>query len=232
MAEKLTAKKQASKSQPVRRRTGAAPLSYAQQRLWFLQQLDPTSTQYNLPAAVRIEGPLDSNVLQRSFAEIVRRHESLRTTFTLIDGLPAQVVAEPREFPLPVIDVQEGAQLAAHIEAESGAPFDLEHGPLFRAQLLRQSVLEHVLLLNAHHIISDSWSYGVMVRELIALYESYSSGRAPAVAEPELQYVDFATLAAGPGAGTDDQRSPALLARPVFRFAAGFGIAGGPAARG
>jgi amino acid adenylation domain-containing protein/non-ribosomal peptide synthase protein (TIGR01720 family) len=192
LAQKLAAKKQSSRLQAAPRRSGAAPLSYAQQRLWFLQQLDPNSTQYNLPAAVRIEGPLDVAVLERTFSEIVRRHEALRTRFTVVKGLPAQVIEEASRFLLPVTDVRDDMEVALRIEADSAAPFDLEHGPLFRAQLLRKSQREHVLLLNAHHIVADNWSFAVLVNEILALYDAYASGRAPSLSEPAMQYADFA----------------------------------------
>ncbi len=192
LLEKLSAKKQVSRIRPRTQETGPAPLSYAQQRLWFLQQLDPASAQYNLPAAVRIEGPLDRSALERCFAEIVRRHEPLRTTFTTVDGAPVQVAGPAGSFSLAVRDTRDLDEATRRIEEQACAPFDLERGPLFRAELLRLSGEEHVLVLNAHHIISDSWSFGILVREILALYETTARGGNAALPVPSLRYSDFA----------------------------------------
>ncbi|HET7228583.1 MAG TPA: amino acid adenylation domain-containing protein [Longimicrobium sp.] len=177
---------------------GAAPLSFAQERLWFLHRLQPGSTLYHLPAALRITGGADEALLERTLGEVVRRHGPLRTTFREVDGVPEQVVAPFAGFTLPVDDLSaldpaahegEVARIAA---AEVAAGFDLERGPLFRARLLRLGGGAHVLLLCAHHIVSDGWSGGVLLDELWALYAAYREGRPYPLAELPVQYADFA----------------------------------------
>ncbi len=193
LIERLSAKKQPSRIPSRANGSGPAPLSYAQQRLWFLQQLDPSSAQYNLPAAVRIEGPLDVTVLERCFAEIIRRHEALRTTFSTIVDEPVQVASPSFSFTLQVSEVSEADEVTRRMELQARTVFDLERGPLFRAELLRMSAGEHVLLLNAHHIISDSWSFGILVQEILALYEAIANGSRPSLPLPALRYTDFAS---------------------------------------
>ena len=192
LIERLSAKKPPSRISPRANRSGPAPLSYAQQRLWFLQQLDPSSTQYNLPAAVRIEGPLDVTVLERCFAEIIRRHEPLRTTFSTLAGEPVQVVGPSSLFALQVSEVCDFDEVRRRMELQARTVFNLERGPLFRAELLRMSPREHVLLLNAHHIVSDSWSFGILVQEILALYKAIANGSQPPLPLPPLRYTDFA----------------------------------------
>jgi amino acid adenylation domain-containing protein len=173
-------------------------LSFAQQRLWFIDQLDPGNPAYNCPAAVSLSGALDLNALCAAFDHLVARHESLRTTFAAIDGLPHQIISPPAPLPLPVLDLQAHppAQHRREVEriaaAEAQTRFDLASGPLLRVQLLRLAPQEHVLLLTLHHIIGDAWSVGVLVRELAELYESYRSGREPVLEELPIQYGDFA----------------------------------------
>src|SRR5688572_25739971 len=175
-----------------------APLSFAQERLWVLDQLHPNRAIYNVPDAHFLKERVDIDALQRSLGEIVRRHESLRTTFQMIDGQPVQVIAPPQPFSLNVIDVthlpdgerQEKAQLLATEEAQK--PFDLSHGPLFRVQLVRLAEKEHLLLLTMHHIISDGWSLEVMGRELSVLYRAYRTGQSSPLPELPIQYADFA----------------------------------------
>jgi amino acid adenylation domain-containing protein len=174
------------------------PLSFAQQRLWFLDQLKPNSSFYNIPSAVRLRGTLDVAALELSFNEIIRRHEPLRTRFGLVDGVPRQLIDEAHDFNLPVID------LSTHVEAEREAeasrvaaaeaqlPFDLSSGPLLRASVVRLTDQEHVLLCTMHHIISDGWSMGILIRELTTLYEAYSTGQQSPLPELEIQYADFA----------------------------------------
>ncbi|HEY2510863.1 MAG TPA: amino acid adenylation domain-containing protein, partial [Polyangiaceae bacterium] len=174
------------------------PLSFAQQRLWFLDQLEPGSAGYNMPAAMRVEGPLDVESLRRAFEEIVRRHESLRTTFASRDGEPAQVVHAPAAWPLPVHDLSGLPPEAREAEArrraaeEAARPFSLERGPLLRTTLLRLAPDEHVLLLVMHHVASDGWSLGVLVKELEALYEAFHGGRSSPLPPLLVQYADFA----------------------------------------
>jgi amino acid adenylation domain-containing protein len=179
-------------------RTGPLPLSFSQRRLWFLDQLDPGSAVYNIPYPLRLEGRLDPQILQSAFAEVVRRHEALRTTFPGLDGEPYQAIAPAASFPLPVIDITglpealRSAEAAVLVESESRRPFDLGSGPLFRAMLLRLGPARHVLLLAMHHIVSDGWSLEILLRELAALYEACAAGRPSPLPELPVQYADFA----------------------------------------
>ncbi|WNG46585.1 amino acid adenylation domain-containing protein [Archangium minus] len=180
-------------------RSQALPLSFAQQRLWFIDQLAPGSHTYNVPFFARLKGPLDVSVLERSLAELVRRHESLRTTFTLVNGQPVQRIAPEHEFVLPVErleGVAEGEReevLRRLAEEEARRPFDLEKGPMLRARLLRVAEDDHVLLLSKHHIVSDMWSLSQLERELSALYQSYVRGEEPSLPALSVQYADYAT---------------------------------------
>ena len=173
-------------------RDDGVPLSFAQQRLWFLHQLEPSSSAYNIPAALHIDGLLNIEVLTHCINEIIRRHESLRTTFPIVDGGPVQNIAPVLEFELPLVNAEQQAWLEHLIAEESERPFDLAHGPLLRALLLRLAEDEHVLLLTAHHISVDGWSVKVFMRELAALYEAYSDEQPSPLAELPLQYADFA----------------------------------------
>ena len=176
-----------------------APLSFAQQRLWFLDQLEPESALYNMPAAVRLSGVLVVAALERSLSELVRRHEALRTRFVARGGEPLQVVEEAAGVELPVTDLSEirdaaerEAAAMRHCTEEARRPFDLGRGPLLRASLLRLGAEEHILLLTTHHIVSDGWSAGVMVGEVGRLYEAFSEGRESPLAELAVQYTDYA----------------------------------------
>ncbi|HZI16775.1 MAG TPA: condensation domain-containing protein, partial [Myxococcus sp.] len=179
-------------------RTGALPLSFAQQRLWFIDQLEPGNATYNLPVVVRLKGPLDVATLQRSLTEVVRRHEALRTTFVAREGEPLQLIAPPAPVALQQVDLSSLEAEAAHAEAlrlmgeELHRPFALESGPLLRAQVLKLAPAEHMLVLNTHHIVSDGWSQGVLVREVTALYEAFLEGRPSPLPELPVQYADFA----------------------------------------
>ncbi|MGK7878448.1 MAG: amino acid adenylation domain-containing protein, partial [Xenococcaceae cyanobacterium] len=174
------------------------PLSFGQQRLWFLNQLDPNSSAYNMAAAYRLTGHLSIKALEQSLNKIVRRHEVFRTTFPSIDGQPSQVIATNIALTLPRTDLRENPEtereaLAQQIATEEAQqPFELASGPLFRAKLLRLTEVEYVLLLNMHHIISDGWSFDVFFRELAALYEAFSTGKASPLPELPIQYADFA----------------------------------------
>ena len=176
----------------------AFPLSFAQQRLWFMEQLQPETPWYNVPAAVRMTGTLHARALERSLNEILNRHETLRTTFAVVEGQPVQRIAPRLTLPLPVVNLQ--ALTAAEREAEvqrrareeAQRPFDLAQGPLLRATLLSLEDDEHVLLLTMHHIISDGWSLGVFMRELAALYAAYTSGKPSPLPALPIQYADFA----------------------------------------
>ncbi|HEX2081374.1 MAG TPA: amino acid adenylation domain-containing protein, partial [Longimicrobium sp.] len=184
---------------PVERanRHGPLPLSFAQQRLWFLDRLQPGSPLYNVPAALRLTGELNGPALARALGEIVRRHESLRTTFAGEGAEARQVIAPPTDdFALPFENLSSHADRRAEAlrraREEAEAPFDLARGPLFRARLLRLAADEHVLLLTLHHAVSDGWSTGVLVRELSALYAAFAEGRPSPLPEPPVQYADFA----------------------------------------
>jgi len=179
-------------------RDGELPLSFAQQRLWFLDQLEPGSPLYNVPDAVRINGPLDVAALERSLNEIVRRHEVLRTTFPTVDGKPVQVIAPDLTIPLPVVDLTGLPEAEREPEAlrqareQARRPFDLARGPLLRARLLRLGEEDHVALMIMHHIASDGWSTGVLVQEIAALYDAFSHDRPSLLPELPIQYADFA----------------------------------------
>jgi amino acid adenylation domain-containing protein/FkbM family methyltransferase len=179
-------------------RNADMPLSYAQQRLWFLDQLEPDSPFYNSPIAMRLTGQLNVRALKQTLSEIVRRHEVLRTTFPVINGKPAQVIAPSTELLFIVKDLSEVEPAQRELEArriavqEAEKPFDLAKGPLFWGTLLRLAEDEHIVILAIHHIVSDGWSKGVLVREVGILYEAFSSGRTSPLAELPLQYSDYA----------------------------------------
>jgi amino acid adenylation domain-containing protein len=179
-------------------RPRTAPASFPQERLWFLDRLQPGSAFYNVPAALRLAGALDVAALERALGEIVRRHEALRTVFEERDGAPVQVVKPFAGFSLPVEDLSapdEGereARVKGLAAEESERPFDLAAGPMFRARLLRLGAEEHVLLLCMHHIVCDEWSLGLLFRELWALYGAFREGRPSPLAELPVQYADFA----------------------------------------
>jgi fengycin family lipopeptide synthetase B len=174
------------------------PLSFAQQRLWFLDQLEPGSTVYNVPGALRIGGSLSVEVLERCFNEIVRRHEALRTTFSVVEEEPVQIIAASTKVSLPVIDISHFSETEREEEArrlvfeEANKPFDLRQGPLFRTALIRLGQSDHVLLLTLHHIVSDGWSMGVLYRELSALYQAFKNREPSPLPDLPIQYADFA----------------------------------------
>ncbi|WP_328491695.1 non-ribosomal peptide synthase/polyketide synthase [Streptomyces sp. NBC_00414] len=172
-------------------RTRPLPLSFAQQRLWFLDRLRPGDSRYNSAVALRLTGPLDRTALSRALDTVVERHEALRTTFEESDGRPAQTVRPAAPVPLPVTDTPSYA-LEAALLAEYDRPFDLGTGPLLRALLLRESDTAHTLLLTAHHIITDGWSMGIVLDELCAAYDARARGAAPAPEPVATQYPDFA----------------------------------------
>src|SRR5918911_2442002 len=175
----------------------STPLSYAQERLWFLDQLQPSAV-YNIVNARRLRGPLDLQALECSLAEIIRRHETLRTRIEVEDGQPLARIAALEAFHMEVVDLSElsagegerAAQEQARLEAER--EFDLERGGLVRAKLVRLSDENHVLLLMMHHIISDGWSMNLLSRELGALYRAYADGRESPLKELGIQYADYA----------------------------------------
>lgn len=179
---------------PHRTDAGPAPLSFAQQRLWFHEQLEPGQPTYNVPIAVTLRGPLDVAALEAGLRDIGRRHAILRTTFTAVNGEPAQIVAPEVDVPLTVMEAQSlsEADVEASLAAEARVPFDLTQGPLWRARLLRLDAAEHILQLTLHHIIFDGWSLGVFFRELSALYAARVTGQVPSLPELPIQYADFA----------------------------------------
>jgi len=180
-------------------RDGFIPLSYAQQRLWFIDQLTPGQIVYSIPSAVRITGALDVQSLQRTLNEIARRHESLRTRFAIADGEPHQIISSPSEVELPLLDLSTGSEEQREAEArkvflaEAQTPFDLERGPLFRVKLLRLSQDDYVLVSNMHHIISDAWSIGVLIKEVSVLYQAFNEGRQSPLPELAIQYADYSS---------------------------------------
>ena len=179
-------------------RHSPTPLSYAQQRLWLIEQLGLSAHAYHLLSGLHMHGPLCVGALRQSFEEIVRRHEVLRTTFTNVGGQPLQVIGPAIPFRMSVIDLRElphheqEVRVQALAHAEIQRPFDLTQGPLIRATLARLTDEEHVLLLAMHHIISDGWSHDVFWRELAVLYEAFASGKPSPLPAPSIQYVDFA----------------------------------------
>jgi amino acid adenylation domain-containing protein len=180
-------------------RDGELPLSYAQQRLWFLRQLEPNNTSYNEAAAVRLSGVLDLPALEHAFEQLIARHEILRTTFHSVDGRPFQIVNPTTSFSIRLIEVPatngvRNAEVQRIISEMARVPFDLERGPLMHVSLLSSSSTpsEHVMVLLMHHIISDGWSQGVLVREVARLYQSFIEGRPANLPELQIQYIDFA----------------------------------------
>ncbi|HLM67874.1 MAG TPA: condensation domain-containing protein, partial [Longimicrobium sp.] len=175
-------------------RDGPLPLSFAQERLWFLDQLEAESAFYNIPAALRLRGALDAAALERALGEIVRRHESLRTVFPRVNGAPVQAVMPFRGFSLAVDEVPalDEAEVRRRAREDAERPFDLARGPLFRASLLRLADDDHVLLICMHHIVSDGWSLGVLFGELSTLYGAYTDGSDSPLPELAVQYADFA----------------------------------------
>jgi amino acid adenylation domain-containing protein len=174
------------------------PTSFAQQRLWFLDQMEPGSSAYNVPSAIWLKSELDIAALERSINEIVRRHEVLRTTFRAVDGEPMQVISPAVHATLPVVDLsqleeQTRAEAANNIvNEEAGMGFDLARGPLMRSMVVRFNEDEHCLLLTIHHIVSDGWSMGILMKEVAALYKAFKSGRASPLPELPIQYADYA----------------------------------------
>ncbi len=174
------------------------PLSWAQERLWFLNQLEGSSATYNMPGAIRITGNLDINALQQALSEIVRRHEILRTSFPTVDGTPIQVIDPQATLNIKVVDLQQlevterETILQQQVQLEAITPFDLESAPLIRCSLWKLDATEYVLLLNMHHIVSDGWSMGIFIQELSSLYQTFTAGEPSPLAELPLQYADFA----------------------------------------
>ena len=173
------------------------PLSFSQQGLWFLEQLDPGTPLYHLRRRIRLRGRLEYRELHRALEQLVARHESLRTTFPSIDGNPVQAITEAGDLDFPVIDLTDLPPGERETAAESAAaeegrrPFDLARGPLVRARLLRLAPEEHLLLLTVHHMVSDGWSMGLLFRELGVMYEACLEGRPAPLPELPVQYADY-----------------------------------------
>lgn len=185
---------------PVERasRSASLPASYAQERLWLLDRLQPNSTAYNIPRAWTLTGPLDRNALRKSVREIVRRHEVLRTTFSAIEGEPYQVIQASAEVDVPLMDLsalppsQQRAEVEKAALQKLGAPFSLTHGPLVRACILRISEDEHVFVLSVHHICWDRWSADIVLREIGVCYAAYRRGEDATLPQLAFQYADYA----------------------------------------
>ena len=179
-------------------REGDPPLSFAQQRLWFIDQLEPNSALYNVARAFRLSGAVGVASLERGLNAILRRHEVLRTTFPALDGRPLQRISPSLTIPLPTWDLTDRPENEREeralqlVNREARQPFNLAEGPLFRAVLIRLAAEDHLLLFNMHHIVSDGWSMSVLYRELGALYSGFAAGRPSPLAELPIQYADFA----------------------------------------
>jgi amino acid adenylation domain-containing protein len=179
-------------------RDGVLPLSFAQQRLWFLDQLEPGSPLYNIPAAVRLTGQLNTAALEQTLNEVLKRHESLRTRFQQINGRATQIIEPDVTLSLETEDLQQlspderDEQLHHITRQEAQKPFDLSHAPLLRVRLVRLDDEQHVVLLTTHHIVGDEWSIGVLVREMATLYAAYSQGQTSPLKDLPIQYADYA----------------------------------------
>ncbi|MNG60432.1 Linear gramicidin synthase subunit B [compost metagenome] len=175
-----------------------APLSFAQQRLWFLQQFDPRSHAYNLPRAITLDGPLQAPVLENALAKVIDRHDILRTRFCEIDGVPAQVVEPAASLALTITDLsalpaeQQQREVGERLANDAAQPFDLAQAPLMRASLLKLADQRHVLLLNMHHIISDAWSNPILSHDLVQAYALAQQQPQQSLPRPAIQYADYA----------------------------------------
>ena len=197
MAMRLAEAGPGSGPPPITRRPGAsdrAPLSFAQERLWFLTRLEGPSSAYNMPMPMRLRGHLDQGALEAAISEIIRRHESMHIRFEDHQGMPAIRVLRPRALHLEVIELNDPAAWSAYMEAEGRYHFDLLKDDLVRFKLLRTAEREHILIINMHHIVSDGWSYSVLFNEMAAYYEAMvaEGSLVDVLPEPALQYGDFA----------------------------------------
>jgi hypothetical protein len=187
-----------TESIPRRAERDTAPVSFAQQRLYFLDRLEPGSPAYNVPRAIRMRGALDVAALEKTLEELLRRHESLRSRFREADGRIFAEISPHRPFALSVVEIRGTASRNVEAEAlrmareEAELPFDIGRGPIVRAKLLRLDAEDHILLLTMHHIVSDAWSAGVLFREVGALYGAFSSGKSSPLPGLPIQYADFA----------------------------------------
>lgn len=180
------------------KRTENLPLSSAQARLWFLEQLDTGNTAYSLPSPYQLTGDLNITALEQAIAELLRRHEVLRTNLQAVNGAPVQVIHSPQKVTLPIINLEgltadeQAIEVKFLSEKDASKPFDLAHDPLLRLTLVRLDAQTHVLLLNMHHIIFDAWSMGILMQELSVLYGAYLQKLPSPIPELPLQYIDFA----------------------------------------
>nr|QEO74050.1 condensation domain-containing protein [uncultured bacterium] len=189
----------ASRVQKISRRESndSIPLSYAQQRLWFIWKMEPTSAADNIAVALRIKGRLDVQAMEQTFSEIIKRHEILRTNFPEVDGLPTQRVNPAQALRMPIEDLSgldeanREAEAEKLISAEESRPFDLVNGAMLRAGLIKMGEQEHLLLLTMHHIVSDGWSMGILVREVGTLYDAFTKGNPSPLSELPIQYADY-----------------------------------------
>ena len=177
---------------------GTSSLSFAQERLWFLEKLEPESSVYNIPVSVRLSGPLGVEALRQSINEVVRRHETLRSNFRTIDGHPVQIIKSTLTLETPIIDLQNlteqerDAKALALAHDEAQRIFDLERGPLLRSTLLRHDVEDHTWLLTMHHIISDADSFAIFFHEVSNCYAAQLTNIAPQLQQLPIHYGDFA----------------------------------------
>src|SRR4051812_18925424 len=186
-----------SRIEPVDR-SGPLPLSFAQWRLWFLDQLGVPRAGSHIPTRLRLRGELDRNALFRALERVVARHEALRTTFTEVDGEQVQRITPAEESPFQLVEhdlrgqAEAGAELGRMLDEEAEAPFDLARGPLIRGCLIRLADDDQMLLITMHHIVSDGWSMGVFTRELSTLYTAFREGQPDPLPALPIQYADYA----------------------------------------
>jgi acyl transferase domain-containing protein len=179
-------------------RNGELPLSFAQEWLWLIHQVNPDSAAYNLPSAVRLNGALDFEALEKSISEVVGRHEILRTRFAEVEGRVTQIIDPAVRIKLPVVELSEleteqrEAEARRIVTADARLPFDLERGPLMRTFLLRLGEQDHVIILTVHHIVSDAWSTGIFIQEIATLYEAFRRGEKTPLPQLPIQYADYA----------------------------------------
>ncbi|UCH97988.1 MAG: non-ribosomal peptide synthetase, partial [Candidatus Aminicenantes bacterium] len=179
-------------------RDGLIPLSFAQERLWFLHELDAENVAYFVPRVIRIKGKIEKELFERTFSEIIRRHEILRTRFLTVEGLPVQHIDPPYEFKIPVIDwsgpaeSQQSQEVAEWLKEEGRRKFNFETGPMLRVTLLKLKPEEHLLVLTEHHLVHDGWTQGVLLREFVTIFTAYSRGLDHQMPELPIQYADFA----------------------------------------
>jgi amino acid adenylation domain-containing protein len=180
------------------RREGKIPLSFAQERLWFLQELDNENIAYHVPRVIRFDGELKVSLLERTLSEIIRRHEILRTVFPTVDGQPVQRILDPFDFQAPIVDFsylcpeEQSIRVSQWIQEEGQREFDLEKGPMMRITLLKLNEKQHILGLTEHHLVHDGWTQGVLLNEFVTIFSAYALDRPSPLPELPIQYADFA----------------------------------------